>query len=917
MWEREVFFDRHPDPMWICDPETLGFLDVNAAALAAYGYTREEFLGLKAPQLWPAEDLAAFQSCLDAARGNDMCRAGTFRHQRRSGEILQVELTISRIDWQGRPAVIVAARDVTRTMDLVREREVLLRREEGVRQAAESLAEKLSEQVSTLRTAQRLIGIGAWKYEYGSGRLNWSPEFYRIYGLDEASYTPTFEGFASLVHPDDRDEVVETYRNFAGSGQTEFDLFHRICRPDGRIVHIRSIGELSGGPQGRMLTGIIQDVTLQVEQDNRLRLLDLSISRLNDAVLIFEARSGDDAVKAPVVYINGGATRVSGLRESEIVGHSIEALVRVIARGIAVEVLRTVLNAGESRREEIRLFTPEGKVMPAEIDLVPVRDAAGRMSHWVAVVRDMSEKRAADARARLNEERYQMLSRSTNDVVWDFDVLSGLVTWNENFRRLAGAPDSLLVDQLTSWTDRLHPEDRDRVLATFWGAIRGDAETWTDEYRFLRDDGDVRFVLDRGFISRDETGGPLRIVGSMVDITQQKIAEARLVQAEKLDALGQMTGGVAHDFNNLLTIIFGNAETLLDRIDTPRERRLVELISSAAERGRDLTGRLLAFARRLPLKPQIIDLNLHLQRSAELMRRTFRSNVRIEMDLGEPAAFVEADPGQLELAVLNLALNARHAMREGGVLTLATRHVPAGSVAPGFEKAQPADADRVMLIVSDTGTGMDAETLRRCLEPFFTTKPVGEGVGLGLSMAYGFMAQSGGQLLIDSHPGFGTTVGLIFPVSSESLTENAPGHIRGGVRGGSEHVLLVEDNPAVRDNAEAILTGLGYRVTALGTADEAIGYIQNGGAADLLLTDIMMPGSADVRDLVALARSLLPGMRVLYVSGYPRELLDADGRLPARMDLLQKPYRRSELAAAVRQALDAAAASVEPQASEA
>lgn len=346
MKEREVFFDRHPDPMWVCDPETLGFLDVNAAALAAYGYTREEFLSLKAPQLWPEEDLAAFQACLEAARGNDMCRAGTFRHQRRSGEILHVELTVSRIDWQGRPAEIVAARDVSRTLDLVREREVLLRREEGVRQAAESLAEKLSEQVSTLRTAQRLIGIGAWKYEYGSGRLTWSPEFYRIYGLDEASYTPSFAAFADLVHPDDRDEVVATYRNFASSGQTEFDFFHRICRPDGRIVHVRSIGELSEGPQGRMLTGIIQDVSQQVEQDNRLRLLDLSISRLNDAVLIFEARSGEDAIKAPVVYINGGATRVSGLRESEIVGHSVEALVRVIARGIAVDVLRAVLNAG-------------------------------------------------------------------------------------------------------------------------------------------------------------------------------------------------------------------------------------------------------------------------------------------------------------------------------------------------------------------------------------------------------------------------------------------------------------------------------------------------------------------------------------------------------------------------------------------
>ena len=417
----------------------------------------------------------------------------------------------------------------------------------------------------------------------------------------------------------------------------------------------------------------------------------------------------------------------------------------------------------------------------------------------------------------------------------------------------------------------------------------------------------MRFVLDRGFISRDETGSALRIVGSMVDITRQKIAETRLIQAEKLDALGQMTGGVAHDFNNLLTIIFGNTETLLDRIDAPRERRLLELISSAAERGRDLTGRLLAFARRLPLKPQVIDLNTHLQRSAELMRRTFRSNVRIEIDLGVPGARIEADPGQLELVVLNLALNARYAMQDGGVLTLATCAVPAGESVPGFEKAALADADRVMLTVTDTGTGMDAETLRRCLEPFFTTKPVGQGVGLGLSMTFGFMEQSGGQLLIGSEPEQGTVVGLLFPVSAMPLTNPETDDFSAGVAGGREHILLVEDNAAVRENAETVLSGLGYRITSLSTADEAIHYLQKGGSADLLLTDIMMPGAADVRDLVAEARRRQPGLHVLYVSGYPRELINADGRLPQDIDILQKPYRRGELARRVRQVLDGAA----------
>lgn len=906
MWERDVFFDRHPDPMWVCDPATFEFLDVNAAALAAYGYTREEFMALKAGDLWPPEDKDAFLQAVSHLTLGGICRAGAFRHQRKSGTLLHVEITVSPVDWQGRPAEIVAARDVTRQVELEQERAALLKREEGLRQEAESLAAKLAEQVATLRAAQRLIGIGAWKYEFETDRLTWSPEFYDMYGLDQKTFIPSFGAFADLLHPDERDSARKAYRAVIETGQKEFDFFHRIRRPDGSTVHIRSIGEISDTPNGRVLTGIVQDITRQVQQDDRLRLLDLAISRLNDAVLIFEALPGAEALRAPVVYVNGGATRVTGVTEADILGHAIEDVVKEVARGIPVDVLQAVLNAGESRREEIRLFTRDNRVLPAEIDVVPLRNPAGRMTHWIAVVRDMSETRAADALARLNEERYQMLARSTNDVVWDFDVLSGLLTWNENFRRMAGKPDAPLVDILSSWLDRLHPEDRARVEAGFWEAIRGTGEIWSDEYRFVREDGDVRFVFDRGFISRDATGAALRMVGSMVDITQQKIAEARLIQAEKLDALGQMTGGVAHDFNNLLTIIFANSETLLDRIETPRERRLLELITNAAERGRDLTGRLLAFARRLPLKPEIIDLNAHIRRSSELMRRTFRSNVRIRMDLEEPGTRIAADPGQLELVVLNLALNARYSMPDGGVLTLSTRTVPAGAAVPGFERAGVSDAGRVSVMVTDTGTGMDAETLRRCLEPFFTTKPVGAGVGLGLSMAYGFMEQSGGKLLINSTPGEGTQVALVFPVSALPATHPFPRGADETPAGGHERILLVEDNPVVRDNTEGILAGLGYDVVAESTPDDALRYLRRGGQADLLLTDIMMPGETDVRSLVAEARRRLPDIRVLYVSGYPRELIRADGRLPAEINLLQKPYRRAELAARVRQVLDTA-----------
>jgi len=785
MQEREIFFERHPDPMWIYDLSTLEFLEVNQAATAAYGFTREEFLSLKATDIRPPEDVPAFLESIRSA-GIERCDGLTFRHRAKDGRIFHVQVTAQVIEWKGRKAELVSVRDVTRSVLLEKERTGLLEREAALRLEAEKTAERLA------------------------------------------------------------------------------------------------------------------------EQRDRLRLLDLSVSRLNDIVVIFEAHPGPQSCEAPIVYTNAAYARVTGIEEARVLGQPVREVMFEVAKGVPLEVLQDALAAETSLRSDIQLFTQDGRILPAEIDLVPVRNEAGAMTHWVAVMRDMSEKQAADARARLNEERYRMLSRSTQDVVWDWDVRSGVLAWNENFRQLAGAPEASLTDWLTSWSDRLHPDDHDRVLKGFHGAIGGTSDSWTDEYRFMRDDGDVRFIFDRGFILRDETGRALRVVGSMVDITQRKIVEARFAQAEKLDALGQMTGGVAHDFNNLLTVIIGNTETLLDRTDDVRQRRLLELIASAAERGRELTGRLLAFARRMPLMPVALDLNEQVRRAAELMRRTFRSNVRLEFDLRAPASIVEADPGQLELALLNLTINARDSMPDGGVLTVSTVHVPARAPVPGFPRAETAPSDRIMLSVKDTGQGMDEETLRRCLEPFFTTKPVGKGAGLGLSMAYGFAEQSGGRLLVSSVRGQGTEVAMLFPLSAAPAHVPQPASTAQRPLGGREQILVVEDDAGVREHVAGVLRDLGYRVMSLETADAAIAYLRTGGTADMILSDIMMPGVADVRALEAEARALLPEIQILYSSGYPRELIQADGRLPPNIELLPKPYRRSELASKVREMLDRA-----------
>ena len=385
----------------------------------------------------------------------------------------------------------------------------------------------------------------------------------------------------------------------------------------------------------------------------------------------------------------------------------------------------------------------------------------------------------------------------------------------------------------------------------------------------------------------------------------------RLRQSQKMEAVGQLTGGVAHDFNNLLTVILGNAELVADALaDRPRLRQMVEMTAKAAERGAELTGRLLAFSRRQPLDPRPSDINRLIADMDPMLRRTLGEHIEIELVRGGGLWTAMVDPGQLENAILNLCLNARDAMPSSGRLTIETAnaHLDA-DYAAGQAELEP--GQYVMVAVSDTGTGMDAATLERAFEPFFTTKDVGKGSGLGLSMIYGFVKQSKGHVRIYSEPGLGTTVRLYLPraVAEDGAGAPVPAHAAADAAAerGSGRILLVEDDALVRENSAAQLTSLGYAVVAVGSAPEALAVLEKDAAFDLLFTDIVMPGGMNGRALAERALKLRPGLPVLYTSGYTENAIVHHGRLDRGVELLAKPYRRQDLAAKVRAVLAAAA----------
>jgi PAS domain S-box-containing protein len=450
------------------------------------------------------------------------------------------------------------------------------------------------------------------------------------------------------------------------------------------------------------------------------------------------------------------------------------------------------------------------------------------------------------------------------------------------------------------WAENVHPDDFDRCLKIYLSSFNA-RQPFTMSYRLKRWDGVYREILDNGaaFYRDGEFAG---YFGSCIDISDRAAMEAQLRQAQKMEAIGQLTGGVAHDFNNILQVI-GASLQLLSKTIPPdiRDNRHLRNAADAVARGAKLAGQLLSFARRQTLEPRPINLGRIIRGMDDLFRRALGEAVEIETIIDGGLWTTYVDPTQVESALLNLAVNARDAMAGRGRLT-----IEAGNAA--FERDDTAQhvevtaGEYVMVAVSDTGSGMPPEIMERVFEPFFTTKPPGAGTGLGLSMVHGFVKQSGGHIKICSEPARGTTVRLYLPRCQ--LREYDPSLATpDNVLGGTEMILLVEDDEPVRVTTADMLSDLGYRVLKARDADAALTIIESGVSVDLLFTDVVMPGVFGASELARRAQERLPGLKVLFTSGYTDNAVVHGGHLPRDVELLSKPFAQDELARTLRKVL--------------
>ena len=734
-----------------------------------------------------------------------------------------------------------------------------------------------------LRMAERVARLGAWRVDLPGFTSAWSDEVRAIRELPEG-FVPVLEQAMDSYLPEDRPRMRAAIAACAEHG-TPFDLELRLKTDTDRLIWVRVIGEAVRDSAGTIarLEGAIQDITgRRVAEEDARRLAHVvsdTLEHIADGFVTIDR-------EWRFTFINREAERQTARSRDSLLGRNLwEAY---------PEMLGTTFETSYRRAMDENVTVEfEAWFEPLQswfsIRAYPAPQGLAIYFYNITGQRDAREQ------ARVSEERFHLLARATNDAIWDTDLITNRTWRSEGFEKLFGEkPDA---DQAADhWVTRIHPDDRQRVADGVDRALRDGGDSWNDEYRYLRQDGTVAYVFDRGYIIRDETRRPVRMIGGMSDLTERKKLEAQFLRAQRMESIGTLAGGIAHDLNNILAPILMSVGLLKDGETAPDRIRLLDAIEISGRRGSDMVRQVLSFARGVEGKRMQMNVR-HLFRDVQkLMRESIARNIDVSFSAPPDLWTVTADVTQLHQVLMNLCVNARDAMPEGGSLTVVAANRVLDEVYTGMT-GELSPGQHIAITVADSGTGMSPKTQERIFEPFFTTKDLGKGTGLGLSTVLTIIKSHGGTIDVHSEPGNGTTFTILLPADATQAT----GIVKTEAplpRGKGELIMVVDDEEKIRTLARATLEKFGYRVVDAKHGAEAVAlYAQHRDTA-LVITDLAMPVMDGFATMIAL-RAINPALRLIASSGQSTKDGDARARESGMRMLLNKPYTVDVLIRAV------------------
>ncbi len=709
------------------------------------------------------------------------------------------------------------------------------------------------------------------------------------------------------VHPDDR-EAYDRWWQQVLAGRAE-QLRWRIRSAAGKQHFLETSAAVLRYRDHAYVLCTARDITQQQEADDALRAGDLMLRvAARQAQLAYWE---DDLVADRVSWSEGGCVILGdSTGPNAMIWTEWLAFIHPEDRALVAEHRAHILRGGESvGAVTFRLQRHDGTLRYVETHVEIGRDDDGRPVRAFGAMQDVTSREQSAIASRANDARLRLALEGTGLGTWEWNLDLNTAEYSDEWKRQLGYAPHDIADRYDEWESRLHPDDRARVLSALRDYLDGRRPEYELEMRLRHKDGSYRWIHTRGVVLRDGSATQTRMVGGHVDVTEQKRREEHLRQAQKMEAVGRLAAGIAHDFNNLLTIIDGYADILAQTLDQtdPSQADLGE-IKMAARSAASLTRQLLEFSRQQIVQPQILDLNGVLRRLEPMLGRVIGEDVTLTIRRNA-GGLVNIDPGQLEQVVMNLAVNARDAMPDGGRLTIETRDVDLDdSDVVQFPGATP--GMHVLLEVSDTGSGMDAATRAQVFEPFYTTKAEGKGTGLGLATVYEIVKQNQGSIVVSSEQGHGATFSILLPTATGSADAPLPVVDASALRG-TETVLVVEDQPDLRGLLERTLRRRGYTVLPAASGDEAVAIAKTyAGTIDLLLTDVILPG-ANGRETALQVLIERPAALVIYMSGYTDDAIIRHGVFEKEVVFLQKPFTGDALARRIREVLSAESQDVE------